>query len=297
MRSHLLILPAAALLAGALTLPRGARVASTTHEPLPRPLEVVRLQAHFDSVDTELRQATVVAGQRTGSRATLIRWLREYREAGRFPRNDRFPQRAIPFFRDSDGTLCAMAYLIERSGRGDLVDRVALTRNNAFIVELAGDPELRSWLDSVGLTVAEAARIQPSYDFGPDPEDQKVGSDYAVGSILVSGTSLATLGLNLFAPSRSSGWAGVIAGGAGLIAGAANLDGNNGTKKVALADLFFGGMAAAGGLYRLIRPSAVHPSDELSQQSGGAQARLALEPQVIPASDGTRLGLAMHARF
>jgi len=298
MRSHLLILPAAALLAGVLTLPPGARdIPSTTQEPLARRFEVARLQAHFDSVDTELRQATVVAGQRTGSRVTLIGWLREYREAGRFPRNDRFPQRAMPFFRDSHGTLCAMAYLIERSGRGDLVDRVALTRNNAFIAGLAGDAELRSWLDSVGLTVAEAARIQPSYGFGPDPDDQKVGSDYAVGSILVSGTSLATLSLNLFAPSRSSGWAGVIAGGAGVIAGAANLDGNDGTKKVALADLFLGGMAVAGGLYRLIRPSAVRPSAELSQQSGGAQARLALEPRVIPTSDGTRLGLAMHATF
>lgn len=54
----------------------------------------------------------------------------------------------MPFFRDSRGVLCAMAYLIDRSGRGDLVDRVTSTRNNAFIPELAGDPELRTWLDS-----------------------------------------------------------------------------------------------------------------------------------------------------
>jgi hypothetical protein len=80
-----------------------------------------------------------------------------------------------------------MAYLLERSGRGDLVDRVAWTRNNAFIPELAGDP-----------------------GFGPG----------------WNGTSLATLGLNLFAPSRSSGWAGVISGGVGMLAGAVNLDGN-----------------------------------------------------------------------
>jgi hypothetical protein len=298
MRWHLLILPAAALLAGALTVNSGARdIVSTPYQPLARRLEVARLQAHFDSVDTELRQATMLGGQRTGSRITLMGWLREYREAARFPQNDRFPQRAMPFFRDRHGTLCAMAYLIERSGRGDIVDRVALTRNNAFIAELAGDRELRSWLDSVGLTVAEAARIQPSYGFGPDPDDQKVGSDYALGSIFVSGTSLATLGLNLFAPSRSSGWAGVIAGSTGVIAGAANLDGNPGTRKVAVADLFIGGMAVAGGIYRLIRPVAVRPSDELSQQSGRDEACLAVVPQVIPTSDGTRLGLAMHATF
>ncbi|HEX7336720.1 MAG TPA: nuclear transport factor 2 family protein, partial [Gemmatimonadales bacterium] len=76
---------------------------------------------------------------------------------------DRFPDRAMPFFRDSDGVPCAMAYLIDRSGRADLVDRVALTRNNAFIAELADDPDLRAWLDSAGLSVAEAARIQPGY--------------------------------------------------------------------------------------------------------------------------------------
>ena len=298
MRSHLLLLPATALLAGVLNLPLVVRdIPSTTDAPSARRLEVARLQAHFDSVDTELRRATLPAGRRTESRVTLIGWLREYREAGRFPQNDRFPRRTLPFFRDSHGTLCAMAYLIERSGRGDLVDRVALTRNNAFIAELAGDRELRSWLDSVGLTVAEAARIQPAYDFGPDPDNQKVGSDYALGSVLISGTSLATLGLNFFAPSRSSGWAGVIAGGAGVITGAANLDGNDGTKKVAFADLFLGGMAVAGGLYRLVHSSAVHPSDELSQHSGGAEARIALQPRVIPTSEGSRLGLAMHATF
>ena len=69
----------------------------------------------------------------------------------------------MPYFRDGDGALCAMAYLIERSGRPDLVDRIARTRNNAFIAELANDPALRAWLDSVGLSVTEAARIQPTY--------------------------------------------------------------------------------------------------------------------------------------
>jgi hypothetical protein len=56
-----------------------------------------------------------------------------------------------------------MAYLIERSGRRDLVHRIASTQNNAFIAELANDRELRGWLDSVGLSVTEAARIQPTY--------------------------------------------------------------------------------------------------------------------------------------
>jgi uncharacterized protein DUF4440 len=166
MRWHLLILTAVGMLAGALALPRGAgAVPPTGPELLARRLEVARLRAHFDSVDAELRHAKALQltpSQRT-ARATLIGWLQEYRDAGRFPRNDRFPELAMPFFRDGHGALCAMAYLIERSGRRDLVDRVALTRNNAFIAELANDPELRVWLDSVGLSVTEAARIQPTY--------------------------------------------------------------------------------------------------------------------------------------
>jgi hypothetical protein len=166
MRWHLLILTAAGMLTGALALPRGARaVPPTGPEQLSLRLEVARLRAHFDSVDTELRHAKALklTPSQRAARTTLIGWLQEYRDAGRFPRNDRFPKLAMPFFRDGHGALCAMAYLIERSGRRDLVDRIAMTRNNAFIAELANDPALRVWLDSVGVSVSEAARVQPTY--------------------------------------------------------------------------------------------------------------------------------------
>jgi hypothetical protein len=160
---------AAGMFSGTLALPGVAP--STEPDSAARHLEVARLRAHFDSVDGELRHPNTIQltpGQRM-ARATLIGWLHEYRDGGRFPRNDRFPGLAVPFFRDDEGVLCAMAHLIERSGRGDLVDRVALTRNNAFIGELADDPALGAWLDSVGLSVAEAARIQPTYGWHETP--------------------------------------------------------------------------------------------------------------------------------
>jgi hypothetical protein len=286
MRWHWLIPAAAGMLAGALVLPLGPRgVRTAGPEPLARRLEVARLRAHFDSVDAELRAPKALqltTTQRTLS-ATLIGWLREYRDAGTFPRNDRFPAQAMPFFRDSRGVLCAMAYLIDRSGRRDLVDRVAGTRNNALIRELADDLELRAWLDSVGLSVAEAARIQPFYGLPPgEPEDQAVSADYALTSILVSGASLTTLGLNLITPSKSTGWAGLIAGSIGVIAGAANLDGTEGTDKVAAANMVIGGGAIGAGLYRLLSPRP---------------ARIVISPLVIPTSGSPRLGLAMHTRF
>jgi hypothetical protein len=294
------LIPAnAAMLAGALALSLGDRyVPPTGLEPLAHRLEVARLRAHFDSVDAELRAPGALQftpGQRT-ARVTLIGWLREYRDEGQFPRNDRFPEKAMPFFRDSRGVLCAMAYLIDRSGRTDLVDRIALTRNNAFIPELADDPELGAWLDSVGLSVAEAARIQPAYEPDPTvPRDEAVSSDYAITSILVSGASFTTLGLNLIAPNRSTGWAGLLAGSVGLIAGAANLDQTGATANVAAANMIIGGGAVVAGLYRvLVRP---RPADGLSQQSTGSNARIAVNPTVIATLGGPRLGFAIHGGF
>jgi hypothetical protein len=45
---------------------------------------------------------------------------------------------------------------------------VARTRNNAYVRELADEPGLMAWLDRNGLSVEEAARIQPGYG-DPDP--------------------------------------------------------------------------------------------------------------------------------
>jgi hypothetical protein len=271
-----------------LTLPLGLRdVSSGDPDSQHRRLEVARLQAHFDSVDAELRLPTVrplTPPQRT-VRATLIGWLREYREAGSFPRNDRFPEQAMPFFRDSRGVLCAMAYLIDRSGRRDLVDRVASTRNNAFIPELAGDPALRAWLDSVGLSVAEAARIQPWYGPPPDESAERgVSASYALTSILVSGSSLTTLGLNAIAPSRATGWAGVLAGTAGLVAGAVKLDEAGATDDVAGANMIAGGGALVFGLYRLLAPP---PSS----------SNVSISPVVMPTAQSPRIGLSVHTTF
>lgn len=257
--------------------------------------EVARLRAHFDSVDTELRLRDTprLTPAQQANRVTLIGWLREYRDTGEFPRNDRFPE-ALPFFRDSRGVLCAMAYLIERSGRRDIVNLVARTRNNASIPELAGDPALGNWLDSVGLSLAEAARIQPYYGPPPPPvvpDDEAVTAEYAITSLLVSGTALTTIGLNLATPSRSTGWGGVFAGGAGIIAGVANLDGTGGTDKVAAANMIVGGAALALGLHRLLRPP---PAQGVSAHS---KASLAVSPVVTAASRQPRLGFAVHASF
>ena len=60
-----------------------------------------------------------------------------------------------------------MAFLVAASGRHDIVERIRATRNNARIRELTDDTALVAWLAEAGLTVAEAARIQPAYGGPP----------------------------------------------------------------------------------------------------------------------------------
>ena len=95
-------------------------------------------------------------------RALLLAELAEYREQGVFPRNPGFAG-PMPSFIDEHGTRCAMAHLLELGGAGTLVAEIAATRNHAFVAELASDPRVVAWLDAAGLSVEEAARIQPTY--------------------------------------------------------------------------------------------------------------------------------------
>lgn len=126
--------------------------------------EAVRIQRHLARVEAELRRAGdagLPAPQRRW-RAQLVDELHRYWTRGRFPRNT-LVERVSPVLVDRDGTRCAVAELIAASGRGDLVARLAATRNTSYVAELADDVELVGWLDEHGLTAAEAARIQPTY--------------------------------------------------------------------------------------------------------------------------------------
>jgi uncharacterized protein (TIGR03382 family) len=148
------------------TPPRPIR-ADRRRRPSPRFRERARLRAHFREVLAELRARDVseLGASQRAIRGALIGELAAYAAAGWFPQNRDFPGRAVPHFVDAAGTPCAMAHLIASSGHGELVARISGTANYAFIRELADDPALQAWLAWAGLSVAEAARIQPSYCF------------------------------------------------------------------------------------------------------------------------------------
>jgi MYXO-CTERM domain-containing protein len=97
-------------------------------------------------------------------RSLLLDELSRYRRLGRFPRNLMRGTRPSPQFIDEHGTRCAVAHLMEVSGQGEIVRRIARTQNAARVHALARLPELRAWLAAAGLSLDEAARIQPTYE-------------------------------------------------------------------------------------------------------------------------------------
>lgn len=138
--------------------------AATFARAEPGVLETRRIRGHLLDVEGVLRRRATDAlspAQRERRNAAL-NWLREYRERGEFPRNHTHAGR-VPVFVDEHGTPCAVAYLLQRSGREDLVRQIASADNNVYAWELAGDARFTEWLDETGLTLGEAARIQPQY--------------------------------------------------------------------------------------------------------------------------------------
>jgi len=87
--------------------------------------------------------------------------LREYIQAGRFPRNEEV-EGETPIFVDARGAPCAVAYLMLKAGREDLVRQVVEDNNYVRIADLRDGPVL-DWIRSSGLTQEECAAIQPTY--------------------------------------------------------------------------------------------------------------------------------------
>jgi hypothetical protein len=297
----------AILLSLAASLPvRWLALPAATRQPAPVASfsrhEVTRLQAHFDSVDVELRAAPtakLTASQRS-ARTQLVAWLREYRDGATFPANDRFPTRPTPFFRDSRGVLCAMAYLVQRSGRSDLVERIAHSANNATIAELSGDDGLRTWLDSVGLSSAEAGRIQPQYEFqSPIAQDTRGGDDrlfHPAAAMAFNMAALASAVVNIKAPSRTRAWVGLVTGLSVVAAGVA--EGRRATydsNPFATSNIVVGGVASAIAFVRLVQRPPAQRVDSAPRGIGATRTTMA--PIVARAEGRLQFGMVMRRGF
>lgn len=186
------------LAAGSTFVPVGMgsvdRAAAGPHEAVAA-ADVDRIRLHLANVESALRARDVggLSADQRARRATALDWLREYRLRGVFPRNHTHPGQRVPVFVDEHGTHCAVGYLLKRSGETELIEHVVAADNNIRVMELAGSERLRSWLEETGLTLEEAAWIQPAYGPHPDPPSYKEELDLAptlYGGIASGGLAL-----------------------------------------------------------------------------------------------------------
>ncbi len=228
--------------------------------------EVARIQEHLARAEAAMRAADVsqLTDEQRAARRTHLARLGRYREAGRFPHNHVDGVRR-PIFVDGHGTRCAMAYLIEASGGGELVARVARERNGVYVRELAGDPELVGWLDRNGISLAEAAAIQPQYEGGPAPFQPWL----ALASLGATATDVAAIVVNRNSDAGpGAAWFGVVAGVGSVVIGVAPLHRSQQSSMVILSavNIGMGVTAALFGLRNLVneRPEPSPPRSRVS---------------------------------
>lgn len=277
----------ATVVAVALLAPRS----STRHSaPGSADAEVSRIRAHLATVEAELLAADVsdlTAAQRA-ARAHHIVVLREYRAAGVFPHNHTVADRRVPVFVDEHGTHCAVGYLLARDGRHEVVERVRATRNTATVPELADDPDLVAWLAEAGLTLDEAARIQPWYGPIEGPVESNDRS-YRTASLVAAGVGGGLSVWNLAVADNAAardlpgalgagvGVAEIALGAIGLIDRAVAGENTRGGVEPAYIAVNFavGAVTTALGLRNLLRSDAREP------RAVGAGESAAATPQRV----------------
>lgn len=93
----------------------------------------------------------------TKQRDTQIERLRTYAASEQYAVNDGDGLRFV--WRDEQGRLCAMANLVDASGRHDLVDEVAANENDLQLAMVTDGP-LYDWMLTSGLLQEEAQLVQ-----------------------------------------------------------------------------------------------------------------------------------------
>ena len=295
MRSYVFpALLAASLVPFALT-PRNRR-------PVAPAAEVARVRSHFDSVLRELSATDLerLSTEQRLRRGKLLQTLRDYMDRGAFPKNYDFPGRQVPYFVDrKTGVRCAVAHLLESTGRPDIVARVSARNNNVRVPQLAADTAFRGWLDASGLTLAEATRIQPSYaeDRARTRHQYVVGSAFALGASV--GTSIVNATANDDGHSASVSILGTVVGVATLGLGMGGLissDRESTSRGIATADLIAGTTALVIGVRSLMH----HHRDVAASRPAPAwsprRATASVTPTVAIGSSLTA-GMSVRLRF
>lgn len=122
------------------------------------------IQDHLAHAEATLRARDVshLTPELRAARAANLDLLHDYWTAGVFPRNTDFPGHRLPYFIDREGVPCAMAHLVIASGFSTEASAISRRENNAYIHDMQS-PELGAWIAQSGLTLDEAAFVQPGY--------------------------------------------------------------------------------------------------------------------------------------
>ncbi|HKP15946.1 MAG TPA: hypothetical protein VJT85_07775 [Gemmatimonadaceae bacterium] len=280
----------------------GARPASASHaDGVADARRIARIRTHFDSVLTELAASAADSLSRPARarRSALIETLRAYRDRGDFPHNYDFAGQAIPYFVDRrTGALCAVAHLLASTGRRDIVDRVAISDNNVWVAQLAGDTAFTRWLVHQGLTLAEAARIQVPYMQPETPAQKARNSAFLVVAPVAVGSALVTTALNALGNAdghqRATRVVGIAAGAASLALGAMLVTRSDVPTSVGAAT------AGVGGLSLMLAGRATHRHRSLVARQRELDRARHVEAAVAPmigAQDGGRAGMMLSVRY
>jgi hypothetical protein len=96
--------------------------------------------------------------------------LHSYTEDGKFPNNDKFPGESVPFFRGSNGNLCAVGYLMDADPEyKPFIENIVKSNNNVELMDVQNDPTVNAWAKKYGFSILELAMIQPHYDESIQP--------------------------------------------------------------------------------------------------------------------------------
>lgn len=157
--------------------------------------ERVHIQAHLAITEIRLRIRKSTIGNRTG-RLFAMNILHDYWLKGEFPKNTYKKNERNPVFIDSQGTYCAVGYLMAHTGYIDLANDID-KQDKFILVENINDKDVDTWLYDYGLNKNEAALIQPGYG---DFVLEKVGYSLQdkIMAVLTIVASIAVIVLVLF---------------------------------------------------------------------------------------------------
>jgi hypothetical protein len=106
-------------------------------------------------------------------RYVQLQRLAAYRDRGLFPQNEGHANHAVPIFVDRHDTACAVGQLMLWSGWDDAVKTIRTADNLVYLPD-AAHSSIEAWAITSGITIEEAALIQPGY---PPPLSQTQLSD------------------------------------------------------------------------------------------------------------------------